>query len=264
MTTHFWHVGNWCIHTGNEYIESPFLSAKKNVEVLNYAQPFVDALRKIPSADVLSQPSWELYNCSPEQFEERLAWADVIVFGDVETKCMMLHPDFFNRAKWDDGYVTFPDRFNILRRWVEDGGHFHMHGGWYSFSGQQGKGGWGRSLFADVLPVQCLETDDLFESTEAFATRVNLPEHPMVQGIDFTTLPPLLGFNETKLRSGCESIVDIQFNGKWYPLLASRQFGKGKVTAWTTGASPHWGINFVRWPLYDRFWQQVFRQGSPQ
>ena len=42
-----WHVGNWCIHTGNEFIESPFLSAKKNVEVLNYALPLVNAIKKI-------------------------------------------------------------------------------------------------------------------------------------------------------------------------------------------------------------------------
>lgn len=160
-------VDNWCIHTGNEYIESPFLSAKKNVEALNYGQPLVIALQGIEGAEVVSQPSWELYNFSPEG---RLEWSDTIIFGDVETKCMMLHPLFFNRARWDSGYVTFPDRFNLLRSWIELGGHFHMNGGWYSFSGQLGKGGWGRSLFADVLPVECLETDDLLESTEAFPT----------------------------------------------------------------------------------------------
>ena len=46
----FWHVGNWCIHTGQKYIESPFLGPTKGVEVLNYAQPFVDALRRIEGA----------------------------------------------------------------------------------------------------------------------------------------------------------------------------------------------------------------------
>ncbi len=57
-----WHVGNWCIHTGQKYVESPFEAPSKDVEVLNYAQPFVDALRVIPSAEVVSQPSWELYH----------------------------------------------------------------------------------------------------------------------------------------------------------------------------------------------------------
>ncbi|NIS67227.1 MAG: hypothetical protein GTO05_19085, partial [Gemmatimonadales bacterium] len=60
---------------------------------------------------------------------ERLQWADVIVFGDVETKCLMLHPHFFDREKWKGGYVTFPDRLELLRDWVGDGGHFHMMGG---------------------------------------------------------------------------------------------------------------------------------------
>ena len=40
-----WHVGNWCIHIGQKYVESPFEAPSKDVEVLNYAQPFVDALQ---------------------------------------------------------------------------------------------------------------------------------------------------------------------------------------------------------------------------
>lgn len=260
MTVNIWHVGNWCIHTGNEYIESPFLSAKKNVEVRNYALPFVEALQGIDGAEVISQPSWELYSMSPEEFDQRLQWAKVIVFGDVETKCMMLHPDFFDRAKWEEGYVTFPDRFRLLKKWVENGGHFHMNGGWYSFGGQHGKGGWGRSLFADALPVKCLETDDLFETTEALATRVVQSNHPALDGIDLGSIPPLLGFNETRPRSECGTVIDIEFAGKWYPLFAEWGVGSGKVSAWTTGASPHWGINFVRWHHYQQFWQQVFRQ----
>ncbi|HEY3037957.1 MAG TPA: hypothetical protein VGJ66_04425 [Pyrinomonadaceae bacterium] len=62
MTTNLriWHVGNWCINIGQTYVESPFEAPSKDVEVLNYAQPFVDALRAIPLTEVVSQPSWEL------------------------------------------------------------------------------------------------------------------------------------------------------------------------------------------------------------
>ena len=112
------HVGNWCIHLDQTYVESPFKSEKKDVEMLNYAQPFVDALRTIPGAEVISQPSWE---------------------------------------------------------------------------------GWGRSRLNEILD-----------------------------------------------------------QGDWYPLLASRKFGAGKVTSWTTGASPHWGINLMKWKQYPQFWKQVF------
>jgi uncharacterized membrane protein len=253
-----WHVGNWCIHLGQTYVESPFETERKDVEFLNYAAPFVDALRAIPDAEVVSQPSWELYRMSPEEFDRRLAWATSITFGDVETKCLNLHPDFFTRAKWGEQPLTFPDRFDLLREWVTAGGHFHMNGGWYSFSGQLSKGGWGRSRFHDLLPVECIPTDDLIESTSGYPVRVSAPGHSMVTGIDWTTMPPLLGFNETRARRGCDVLVEIQDQGKWHPLLAARSSGKGRVTCWMSGASPHWGINFMKWSEYRRFWKQVF------
>lgn len=254
-----WHVGNWCIHIGQTYVESPFEAPSKDVEVLNYAQPFVDALRTIPGAEVVSQPSWELYRMSPEAFDERLAWATTIVFADVETKCLMLHPDFFNRAKWQAQSVTFPDRFDLLREWVELGGHFHMNGGWLSFSGELGKGGWGRSRFRDVLPVECLPHDDLIESTSGYDVRCTAPDYTAVEGIDWSSVPALLGFNECRLRDGSRCIVEIQDQGQWHPLLAERLFGAGRVTCWMTGASPHWGINFMQWRQYQQFWRQLFQ-----
>jgi uncharacterized membrane protein len=254
----FWHVGNWCIHTGQKYIESPFLGPTKGVEILNYAREFVEALEALEGATVISEPSWDLYNMSPEKFEERLAWADCIIFGDVETKCLMLHPDFFNRNKWKDGYVTFPDRFDILREWVEAGGHFHMHGGWYSFSGEIGKGGWGRSRFHDALPVVCKEGDDLIESTASYPIRSQHADHPVLEGISLDEIPPILGFNETTLRPNATALLEIENMGTWYPLLAAQSLGNGKVSAFTTSASPHWGINLVKWDLYERLWQQLF------
>ena len=253
-----WHVGNWCIHLGQTYVESPFETERKDVEFLNYAAPFIDALRAIPNAEVVSQPSWELYRMPPEEFDRRLAWARSIVFGDVETKCLNLHPDFFTRAKWGERPLTFPDRFDQLREWVYAGGHFHMNGGWYSFSGQLSKGGGGRSRFHDLLSVECIPTDDLIESTSGYPVRVPDPAHSMTKGIDWTTMPPLLGFNETRPRPGCDVLVEIHDQGKWYPLLAARSAGKGKVTCWMSGASPHWGINFMKWKEYRRFWKQVF------
>jgi uncharacterized membrane protein len=253
-----WHVGNWCIHVGQKYIESPFEAPSKDVEILNYASPLIEALRQIEGAEVVSQPSWELYRLSPEQFDERLSWATTIIFGDVETKCLMLHPDFFSRHKWGDKPVTFPDRFDILRKWVEKGGHFHMNGGWLSFGGELGKGGWGRSRFHHVLPVECLMHDDLIESTDGYKIQCKNSSHPFVKGIDWASFPPLLGFNEVKLRSGAESIIEIENMGKWHPLLTAHNFGKGYVSCWMTGASPHWGINFMKWKEYPKFWKQVF------
>lgn len=254
-----WHVGNWCIHIGQTYVESPFEAPSKDVEVLNYAKPLINALRKIPDSEVISQPSWEMYRMSPTEFEEKLEWADIIIFADVETKCLMLHPDFFNRAKWSEEYITFPDRFDLLKNWVEEGGHFHMNGGWLSFSGELGKGGWGRSRFKNVLPVDCLEHDDLIESTSSYKVRCNDPAHKSMKGIDWESVPPILGFNETSIKESAKAIVEIEHMGRWYPLLAEHKFGNGRVTCWMTGASPHWGINFMKWDLYQQFWRQLFK-----
>ena len=88
--------------------------------------------------------------------------------------------------------------------------------------------------------------------------RCNNPEHPIVKGIDWSSIPPLLGFNETKFKSDATSLVDIKNGDSWYPLFAFRNFGKGVFSGWMTGASPHWGINFMKWKFYKKFWQQVF------
>ena len=53
-------------------------------------------------------------------------------------------------------------------------------------------------------------------------------------------------------------IVEIRNGTRWYPLLAERHIKRGRCTAWTTGASPHWGVNFMKWDLYDQFWAQLF------
>jgi uncharacterized membrane protein len=252
-----WHVGNWCIHIGQKYVESPFEAPSKDVEVLNYAQPFIDAVTAIPGAEIKSQPSWELYHLSPEDFAERLKWANAIVFADVETKCLMLHPDFFQRGRWGDRPLLFPDRFDLLRDWVAKGGHFHMNGGWLSFGGELGKGGWGRSRFQDVLPVECLQHDDLIESTAGYRVRPK-GKNKITEGLDWNRMPPLLGFNEVRRRPGADVLLEIENRGIWHPLLAQRKYKKGRVSCWMTGASPHWGINFMKWKAYREFWKRVF------
>ena len=75
-----WHVGNCVSTSGRSTLSRPLKLPSKDVEILNYAQPFVEALRAIPSAEVISQPSWELYHMSPEAFEERLLTGPALLF----------------------------------------------------------------------------------------------------------------------------------------------------------------------------------------
>ena len=104
-----------------------------------------------------------------------------------------------------------------------------MNGGWYSFSGQLGK----------------LRVPRVFQAKIAVAELTQLSMECDSYLRNFS--PP-----------GLLVHVFGKGAGNWYPLLAAKRFGKGRVTAWTTGASPQWGINFVKWPQYNQFWRQVF------
>ena len=53
-------------------------------------------------------------------------------------------------------------------------------------------------------------------------------------------------------------IYDPETGEPRHPLLAERKLGNGRVTCWMSGASPHWGINFMKWSQYGQFWSQLF------
>jgi uncharacterized membrane protein len=125
-------------------------------------------------------------------------------------------------------------------------------GGWLSFNGEMGKGGWGRTQLREVLPCECLEVEDLRESTEGFTAKATAADHPLLKGIDLTSMPPILGFNRVKPREGCEVVAEWSGNGE--PALCAGQFGEGRVLAYTSDPAPHWGCNFVFWEHYARFW----------
>jgi uncharacterized membrane protein len=124
-------------------------------------------------------------------------------------------------------------------------------GGWLSFNGQMGKGGWGRTRLREILPVECLDVEDLCESTEGFRAEACQPRHPVLDGINLSSMPPILGYNIVRARERCE-VLAVWPNGN--PMLAVGQFGKGRVLAYTSDPAPHWGCNFVYWDGYARFW----------
>jgi uncharacterized membrane protein len=98
------------------------------------------------------------------------------------------------------------------------------------------------------------------ESTAGYPVRCTNPSHSTVKGLDWSNAPPLLGFNECRIRTDADCLVEIQNQGKWHPLLAERMLGAGRVTCWMSGASPHWGINFMKWSQYGKFWSQIFQK----
>ena len=161
----------------------------------------------------------------PGEYEKVLEEYDIIVFSDVEAKNFQLHPQFFNRHLFGTKVLTFPDRVRLTVEAVRNGTYMMFLGGWLSFNGEMGKGGWGRTQLREVLPCTCLDVEDLRENTEGFTAKATVPDHPLLTGVDLTSMPPVLGFNRVKPREGCEVIAE--WSGEGDPTLCAGQFGKG-------------------------------------
>lgn len=247
-----YYVGDWAVMLGPIFAETPFNYAFKGTEIFNYGKWLKEALESTGEHEVVSVPTWEFYGLAPGELERVVDEYDVFIFSDVEAKNFQLAPQFFDRKKFGREPLTFPDRVRLIVEAIRGGKHAMFLGGWLSFNGEMGKGGWGRTGLRSVLPVQCLEVEDLRESTEGFVGQVTNANHPIAARLDLATMPPILGYNIVKPRDGCEIIAVWKETGD--PMLAVGQFGRGRVVAYMSDPAPHWGCNFVYWEQYNRFW----------
>ncbi|BDS06550.1 hypothetical protein NT6N_15900 [Oceaniferula spumae] len=247
-----YYIGDWAVQIGPVYAETSFNHAPKGLDVINYGHWLLDALESTGEFSVKSVPTWDFYNMQPGEYEKVLEEYDVIIFSDVEAKNFQLHPQFFNRQLFGTKVLTFSDRVKLTVEAVKNGTHMMFLGGWLSFNGEMGKGGWGRTPLREILPVECLEVEDLRESTEGFQAEPVETSHPILDSIDLSTMPPILGFNRVKPREGCPVLARWVNEGD--PAITVGQFGKGRVLAYTSDPAPHWGCNFVFWKQYQRLW----------
>jgi uncharacterized membrane protein len=252
-----YYIGDWAILNGPYFFESPFQISPKGLEIFNYGKWLKDALESTGEHEVISVPSWDFYKLAPGEYEKILDEYDVIIFSDVESKLFQLAPGFFDREKFGKEILTFPDRIRLTVDAVNAGKGVMFLGGWYSFTGELGKGGWGRTQLADILPVQCLDYEDLKESTEGYFPEVTAEGKRIVEALDYDSCPPILGYNQTKTIQEGNVLMNIKETGD--PLLAVRRVGDGVTLAYTSDPAPHWGCNFVYWKEYQQFWLQCLR-----
>jgi uncharacterized membrane protein len=250
-----YYVGDWAVMLGPVFAETPFNYAYKGTEIFNYGKWLKAALESTGEHEVTSVPAWDFYRLPPGELERVLDEYDVLAFSDVEAKNFQLAPQFFDRSKFGRRPLTFPDRVRLTVEAIRGGKHAMFLGGWLSFNGEMGKGGWGRTGLRSVLPVACLDVEDLHESTEGFAGRVVEPAHPLVEGLDLAQMPPVLGYNVVRPRDDCELVAVWEETGD--PMLAVGRFDRGRVLAYTSDPAPHWGCNFVFWDQYNAFWSNA-------
>lgn len=248
-----YYVGDWAVLTGPVFAETPFHYSHKGLEIFNYGVWLKDALESSGAHEVKSVSAWDFYNkLGPGDYEAILAEYDVLIFSDVDAKLFQLAPSFFDRKVFGQRVLTFPDRVRLTVEAVRDGTSAMFLGGWYSFTGELGKGGWGRTRLAELLPVACLDQEDLVESTEGFTPRVTERGRAVLGDVDLATMPPILGYNKTRPVPDGEVLAEWAQTGD--PMLAVRKVGRGRVLAYTSDPAPHWGCNFVFWEHYARFW----------
>lgn len=247
-----YYVGDWAVLMGPMFAESPFNYEFKGIDIFNYGEWLMKAFESSGDHEVKSVPAWDFYKLGPGEYEKVLDEYDVIVFSDIEAKNFQLAPSFFDREKMGKEILTFPDRTRLTVEAVKEGKSVIFMGGWLSFSGEGGKGGWGRTRMKEIIPVKCLGTDDLVESTEGYYPVANSGWQDFFAGIDLDQIPPILGYNQTLEREGFDTILTIKETGD--PLLVYGEMGEGKVLAYTSDPAPHWGCNLVYWEHYNAFW----------
>ncbi|MEW5902579.1 MAG: glutamine amidotransferase, partial [Acidobacteriota bacterium] len=241
-----YYVGDWAVMTGPLFIETPFYQSTKGVDIFNYGKWLKEALESTGKHTVESVPTWDFYNrLGPGDYEKILEAYDALIFSDIDAKLFQLAPSFFDREKFGTKVLTFPDRIRLTAEAVKRGKGAMFLGGWYSFTGEHGKGGWGRTGLQDMLPVRCLDFEDLVESTEGFGAAATAAGKKLFRGIDFASMPPILGYNKTLPKEEGEILLRVKKTGD--PLAAARPLGKGRVFAYTSDPAPHWGCNFVFW-----------------
>lgn len=250
------YLGDWVFYQGPTFTESPFETMAKDCHLDFLGTPLTEALVR-NGATVKLHSNWELYHLPPDAYQAMLAETDVLIVSDIEARCFQLSPRFFDRATYGTQVITFPDRLKTLLRRVDEGMGALFLGGWLSFTGYLGKGGWRRSSIANALPWECLPEEDLQESSEGYHIRIHESLHPVLQGLPLATWPPIMGYNEVRPRERLHELLSIDETGD--VLLGVAHQGTGRLGLFTSDPAPHWGINFVLWEGYGDFWTGLVR-----
>jgi len=170
---------------------------------------------------------------------------DVLILSDIGKDTLVLYPEF----------KSGPNRVKSIRQYVEEGGILVYCGGWLTFQGYHGNGNWYGTPVAEILPVEILPVpDDRVELPEGQKPQIIEKDHSIFKGIPVEEFPRVYGYNRTTLKADCKLLASIE---KDNPFIAAGKFGEGQTLVYTSDPAPGWGIDFVKWAYYSKFWVQV-------
>ena len=177
---------------------------------------------------------------------EELKQYQCVILSDIGANTLLLPGATFTRSE------KMPNRANLLRDYVQDGGALLMVGGYLTFSGVDAKGKWHDTAVQEVLPVEVLTVDDRMEHCEGVTPKV-VKKHEVLNGIP-ETFPDVLGYNKTIAKEAAVVVAEVEGD----PFIAVMQCGEGRSAVVTTDCAPHWAPpEFCEWEHYNRLWQNI-------
>lgn len=184
----------------------------------------------------------------PESLEEIQKY-DVVMFSDVGANTLLLPSKTFVLGQ------RSPNRLELVKEFVKAGGSFCMIGGYLTFMGFEGKGCYKHSPLEEIMPIEFYCGDDRSEQPQGFSPEIVDANHPVLAGID-EAFPYMLGYNRTILKEGSTLIAKHGDD----PIIAVRDYGKGRTMAYTCDCAPHWAsLELCQWKYYAKLWQNIVR-----
>lgn len=166
---------------------------------------------------------------------------ECIILSDVGADTLLIPSRTFANG------VKYPNRCQLIKDYVCEGGSLLMFGGYMTFSGIGGQGKWWSTPVQDILPVNLLPFDDRMEHCEGVIAVIEDPDHPIVNGLP-DIWPALLGYNKCNLKEGAELVATICKD----PLIACWRYGKGRTAIFSSDCALHWASpEFLTWKYFD-------------
>lgn len=128
---------------------------------------------------------------------------------------------------------------------------------WLQSLSQAGRGNFHEAI--DVTSIPSIFTQETILATRSYIFEETfVPDltsrSPIMDGI--TGLPSLEGYVATTDK---DTATVVLRGPEEDPILAQWQYGLGRSVAFTSDASARWGVNWVTWEQYSRFWGQTVR-----
>jgi uncharacterized membrane protein len=124
---------------------------------------------------------------------------------------------------------------------------------------------WGKGRFyytedSQTIPrIFTLETQLASKASlveQPFRPQLTSPAHEAMQDIDWKAVPPLGGYVATSVKSTADLVL---MSHQEDPILATWRYGLGRSAAFTSDAKAKWGVLWLRWRDFNKFWAQLTR-----